>query len=246
MAVKPADPVVYLAGPMRGIPEFNFPAFASAAHHWRSAGVAVVSPAEHDLGTGFDPTGLTGDEDLAELDFDLTATLLWDLEQVAKADVIVLLPGWEQSSGVRAELATAAALGKHAIEHGTPDQKPRPAATFLHPQAQSGEVRVTNTTTGGEKGSKLARFDLIPAGPLWELAEHYGRGAEKYASRNWERGYDWSLTYAALMRHLLAFWGGEDTDAETGSKHIIAVAWHAFVLAQFMDTHPELDNRPTA
>ncbi len=67
------------------------------------------------------------------------------------------------------------------------------------------EVRIVNETTGGEKGQKLARFDLIPIGPLTRLAEHYGKGAAKYADRNWELGYDWSLSYGALMRHLTAW-----------------------------------------
>lgn len=104
------------------------------------------------------------------------------------------------------------------------------------------EVRMVSET-GAEKGSKLARFDLIPAGPLIELAEHFGRGAKKYADRNWEAGYDWSLSFAALQRHAWAFWNGEDLDPETGTKHIIAVAWHALALAQFMDQHPDFDNR---
>ena len=51
------------------------------------------------------------------------------------------------------------------------------------------ETRVVSDT-GGEKGSKQARYDLIPAIPLDELARVYGRGAEKYLERNWERGYD--------------------------------------------------------
>lgn len=106
------------------------------------------------------------------------------------------------------------------------------------------EIRVVDPDTGAEKGSKSVRMDLVPVAPLWELARHYGRGAEKYEDRNWEKGYDWSLSYAALTRHLLAFWNGEDIDEESGSKHIIAVAWHAFALAQFMETHPEKDNRP--
>lgn len=104
------------------------------------------------------------------------------------------------------------------------------------------EVR-TISKTGGEKGSKIERFDLIPAGPLRELAAHYGKGSEKYEDRNWERGYDWSLSYAAMQRHAWQFWNGEDIDPETGSKHIIAVAWHALALAQFMDQHPSFDNR---
>lgn len=41
------------------------------------------------------------------------------------------------------------------------------------------EVRVTSET-GASKNSKAARFDMIPADVLYELAEHYGIGAEKY------------------------------------------------------------------
>ncbi len=105
------------------------------------------------------------------------------------------------------------------------------------------ETRVVDPDTGGVKGSKLERFDLIPAEPLRLLARHYGVGATKYADRNWERGYAWSLSYAALQRHANAFWSGEDIDAESGQPHIIAVAWHALALAEFMQTHPEKDDR---
>lgn len=95
------------------------------------------------------------------------------------------------------------------------------------------ETRVVDAKTGGEKGSKLARFDLIPAEAVWALAEHYGRGCAKYADRNWERGYDWGLSVAALERHLTQWKLGESIDAETGSHHLIAVAWHAFALFIF-------------
>jgi hypothetical protein len=108
------------------------------------------------------------------------------------------------------------------------------------------EERITDPTTGGEKGRKLARFDLIPARALWHLAEHFGRGASKYADRNWERGYAWSLSFGAIMRHLWAFWGGEDHDKETGSHHLDAVMWHAMVLRTFAEDYPEHDDRPPA
>jgi hypothetical protein len=98
--------------------------------------------------------------------------------------------------------------------------------------------------TGAKKASKLARFDLVPVTPLYQLAEHYGRGAEKYEPRNWEKGYPWSLSYAALMRHLMKWWDGEDIDPETGSNHMVAVAWHAFALLEFVNEHPEKDDRP--
>ncbi|ASR86796.1 hypothetical protein SEA_FINDLEY_56 [Mycobacterium phage Findley] len=94
-----------------------------------------------------------------------------------------------------------------------------------------------------EGGLTRERYDRIPAEPLRMLAEHYGRGARKYADDNWRRGYDWRLSFAALNRHLWQWWAGEEIDAETGSPHLIAVAWHAFTLAEFVEIHPEFDTR---
>ncbi len=89
---------------------------------------------------------------------------------------------------------------------------------------------MVDQSTEGIKGSKLARFSLIPVDFLWALAEHYGRGAQKYDDRNWEKGYKWSLSVDALNRHLTQWICGEDTDPETGSSHLVAVAWHAIAL----------------
>lgn len=107
----------------------------------------------------------------------------------------------------------------------------------------AGEVRVRNEKTGGEKGQKMARFDLVPPMAEWALAEHYGRNVGKYEERNWEKGTAWSLNYAAARRHLTAWWAGEDLD-EDGASHLMALAWHAFALYTFAETHKELDDRP--
>ena len=132
-----------------------------------------------------------------------------------------------------------ASLPQYFPPLGGPQHFPVPSVP-----ASDEEVSMVSST-GAEKGSKLARYDLIPAGPLKQLAEHFGQGAKKYRDRNWEAGYDWSLSFAAMMRHAWAFWGGEDIDEETGTPHIIAAAWHAFALAEYMKTHKEFDNRPT-
>lgn len=143
------------------------------------------------------------------------------------------------------------------------------------------EVRTTSST-GGQKGVKLARFELIPAGPLKELAEHYGRGARKYANHQWRQGYEWGKSIGALYRHLNDFVAGKDYDVcsnepdncshvypdgykdpegndlsgqpyssgepdtcfnHTGSHHMAAVAWHAFLLLEFKDVHKSHDDR---
>ena len=122
---------VYLAGPMTGLVEWGFPAFDKAAAEYRARGFTVINPAEHDRENGLDVTGMTGDPAELEGLFDLKEALLWDLQQVADADGIVLLEGWEKSSGARAELALAAALGKRVYLPAAPDWFYYDAKTFF-------------------------------------------------------------------------------------------------------------------
>lgn len=104
------------------------------------------------------------------------------------------------------------------------------------------EIR-TVSPTGGEKGVKPERFDLIPVEALQSIARLYGKGAEKYDAHNWRRGYDWSKSYAAMHRHAALFWSGEDIDPETGEPHMAAVAFHAMTLIVFMQEQPTFDDR---
>ena len=115
------------------------------------------------------------------------------------------------------------------------------------------EVRVTDEKTGGQKGTKLATFSLLPWSILREVAEHYGRGKRKYSSRNWEKGYNWSYSYDALQRHLEAFWNRDDIDDdpelyEEGEphtvRHIIPAIWHCLALAYFSRYNVGTDDRP--
>lgn len=106
----------------------------------------------------------------------------------------------------------------------------------------TGEVR-TKSSTGGEKGVKPERYDLIPVEPLAEFARLLGKGAEKYADHNWRRGYEFSKSYQALQRHANAWWSGEDTDEEMGTSHMACVMFHASVLMELRNTHPEFDDR---
>jgi len=123
----------------------------------------------------------------------------------------------------------------------------------------SSEKKIVDPDSGGVKGSKLARFDMIPADVMWELAEHYGKGEMKYESDadgtpNWQRGYNWRLSIAALERHLNLWKQGEDIapDEHTdegelieGSSHLTAVMWHAIALRWFQLNNKGRDFRGT-
>lgn len=251
-------PVCYVAGPMTGIPGFNYAAFDHARDVLDDEGWEVISPADLDRkNLGIDFSQMAGDEDLSIY---RTEFARQDMAALLEVHTVFVLDGWKESTGAKNEMTMAAMLGVPIVSFTTRDpiaweahfsNAPKPVdANTWEPsiwRATGGrivETRVVDADTGGAKGSKLARFDLIPASALWAVAEHFGRGAEKYEARNWERGYAWSLSYAALCRHLFAWWSGEDNDPELGSCHLDAVAFHALALRTFVETHPEKDDRP--
>jgi len=101
---------------MTGHPNFNFPAFHAAAEKLRAEGHFVFSPAERDMerdGKDWGKESATGDaKEIAAKGFSLRVALADDLAWIcAQAEGIVMLPGWENSKGARAEYATAFALG---------------------------------------------------------------------------------------------------------------------------------------
>ena len=83
--------------------------------------------------------------------------------------------------------------------------------TFDEP---TGEARKS-----AESASK-PQLELLPSGPLEEIAAVLTFGAAKYEANNWCRGARWGRYYAALLRHLFAWWRGEDRDPETGLSHL--------------------------
>lgn len=91
---------IYLAGPMRGIKDYNFPAFDFAAAELRAAGHTVFSPADNDRET--DNQGAA---------FDIRRALRDDTRWICNhAEAVAVLPGWENSKGALMEVALAKAL----------------------------------------------------------------------------------------------------------------------------------------
>lgn len=106
------------------------------------------------------------------------------------------------------------------------------------------EVRVADPNTGGEKGSKIAVLGDIDPKALMEVAKVCGFGRKKYSRLNYLRGYDWSLSYDAMQRHLHLFWDREECDEESGLHHLAHAAWHCFALFAFSLRNLGTDDRP--
>ncbi|WP_353187447.1 DUF4406 domain-containing protein [Pseudomonas sp.] len=90
---------LYLAGPMTGFEDFNFPALNKMAAELRAQGYVVENPAEH---------GVVDDADWADY-------MAYDLTRLGLCGQVAVLPGWENSKGARLEVHIARELGMKVV-----------------------------------------------------------------------------------------------------------------------------------
>ena len=97
-------PRIYVAGPMRGYPKFNYPRFNGFAAELAYAGWDVVNPVC--VSSSFaDAEAINADPALLE------AVLAAEILALKTCEAIYLLNGWEKSDGARKEVAAAIAHG---------------------------------------------------------------------------------------------------------------------------------------
>jgi hypothetical protein len=90
---------LYLAGPMTGFEDFNFPTFNKMAAELRARGYVVENPAEH---------GVVEGADWADY-------MAYDLTRLGLCGQVAVLPGWENSKGARLEVHIARELGMKVV-----------------------------------------------------------------------------------------------------------------------------------
>jgi hypothetical protein len=78
---------IYIAGPMTGYPDFNFPAFHKEAAKLRKKGYTVINPAEVN----------------PDVTMSWAECMRKDIAELVQCDAIKLLPGWENSKGATLE-----------------------------------------------------------------------------------------------------------------------------------------------
>jgi hypothetical protein len=91
---------LYLAGPMTGLPEFNFPAFHAEAKRLRSLGFDVVNPAEVN----------------ADTTMSWSACMKKDIPELLTCDGVALLDGWAKSKGATLERHVAMEVGLFVLD----------------------------------------------------------------------------------------------------------------------------------
>ena len=197
-----------------------------------------------------------------------------DHEAIKECQAMHFLPGWQASKGANREMKYALELGLDLYRcwwtgaefHEEPlvptvpldcvsPWMPQPASIggsdTLDPDegydGRSDEERKEDSEGGLRLDDGKPRIELVPPSIILAIAEVLGASAEprgKYPVRNWEKGMAWSKTYAPAMRHLLAWWQGEDLDPESGMPHL----WHASTdlafAVEWARTGTGMDDRP--
>jgi hypothetical protein len=103
---------------------------------------------------------------------------------------------------------------------------------------------MTDLVTGGVKYQKDEQLHHIDPLSLLALGRVYEFGGRKYDAYNYLKGYDYSLSYDAMQRHMLTFWSGEDCDPESGEFHVLHAVFHGLTLASFLLRDIGNDDRP--
>lgn len=93
--MKPESPI-YIAGPMTGLPESNYPAFNACAERLRAEGYTVLNPAETDGGSS---------------NKDRAFYFRHAVMDVLKSKSKTLLPGWGKSLGALTEVLVGWQIG---------------------------------------------------------------------------------------------------------------------------------------
>ncbi len=92
----PKGTKLYLAGPMTGYEDYNYPVFHRVEEVLTEQGYQVINPAKF----------FNGDQTLPKKTY-----LKKDIQELVECDAVVLLPGWEFSTGARIESGVASLMG---------------------------------------------------------------------------------------------------------------------------------------
>lgn len=94
-------------------------------------------------------------------------------------------------------------------------------------------------------GIKKAPISTVSAPVIMEIGIAMLEGARKYGRHNYRKaGVRGSVYYDATLRHLMAWWEGEDIDPDSGLSHITKAMASLAVLRDSMIRENWVDDRP--
>ncbi len=87
-------------------------------------------------------------------------------------------------------------------------------------------------TDGIKHDQSKPRLDYLPWQAIGEVGKITDYGARKYTPHNWRTITDTGRHEAAMLRHYIAWKGGEELDDESGLHHLAHMACNALFLLE--------------
>ena len=116
---------------------------------------------------------------------------------------------------------------------------------FQEPYVMVSQVTEKLSNPKDSVGIKKVPLSTIPTQVIAEVGLAMLEGARKYGRSNYRVvGIKSSVYYDAAMRHLMAYWEGEDIDPDSGLSHITKAIATLFVMRDAMLNGKCDDDRP--
>ena len=89
-------------------------------------------------------------------------------------------------------------------------------------------------------------FELIPFDLLADVNKVLQHGRDTYGLGNWKKtnGFKMSRPFNALLRHMFAWWSGEDNDKQTGISHLAHAMCNLLFMMYHFKYNKQSDDRP--
>lgn len=148
--------------------------------------------------------------------------------------------GWEMAGSLGAEgICSDWIYAKPAIHQQTDAECKAKAKKFF------ADTILKDTNPKDAIGTKKVPLSGIPAPVLLECGLVKLHGDLKYGRYNWrDAGVRHSVYYDALMRHVMAWWEGEDVDPDSGVHHLAHAITGLSVLRDSQIIGNDVDDRP--
>ena len=145
---------IYIAGPMSGVENFNFPLFFETEEKLKELGYEVINPAHNDGETLEEALAMAGTPDKPNNPW--SYYMRRDLPNVLNVDALCVLPNWRKSKGALLEVHIAKALGLPIYVLKDGELTPRVTVLGLSGWARSGKDTVADYLVENEGYTKVS------------------------------------------------------------------------------------------
>ncbi len=129
------------------------------------------------------------------------------------------------------------------MPHLVPPDMAQPDPADLPPPWTDFDANFAQPDPAHKHDAAKQRHSLLPPHALSQVIAVLEYGAGLYGQSNWKGGMRWSRPWNAAMRHLWAWWRGEENDPESNLPHLAHAAVNCLFLLEYKHNFKGEDDR---